>query len=68
MCTASIFFFVNCIDREIHLVISKMTDDIKWANRMDGGFVYGHKENIKNVIFCKLRPTSSTNLSSPKIR
>ena len=31
-------------DREIDLVISKMTDDVKWANGMDGGFVYGHKE------------------------
>lgn len=31
-------------DREIDLIISKMTDDVKWANGMDGGFVYGHKE------------------------
>lgn len=29
-------------DRKIDMVISKMTDDIKWANGMDGGFVYGH--------------------------
>src|SRR4030095_4470804 len=28
--------------RKIELVISKMTDDVKWANGMEGGFVYGH--------------------------
>jgi hypothetical protein len=33
----------NFNERKIDLVISKMTDDIKWANGMDGGFVYGHK-------------------------
>ena len=27
----------NFNDREIELVISKMTDDVKWANGMDGG-------------------------------
>ena len=30
--------------REIDSVISKMTDDVKWANGMDGGFIYGQKE------------------------
>jgi hypothetical protein len=29
-------------DRKIDLVISKMTDDVKWANGMDGGYVNGH--------------------------
>jgi ketosteroid isomerase-like protein len=29
-------------DRKIDLVISKMTDDVKWANGMDGGYVRGH--------------------------
>ena len=29
-------------DRKIDLVISKMTDDVKWANGMDGGYVHGH--------------------------
>ena len=29
-------------NRKIDLVISKMTDHVKWANGMDGGFVYGH--------------------------
>lgn len=33
----------NFNDRKIDLVISKMTDTVKWANGMDGGFVYGHK-------------------------
>lgn len=28
--------------RNIELVISKMTDDVKWANGMEGGYVYGH--------------------------
>jgi len=28
-------------DRKIDLVISKMTANVKWANGMDGGFVYG---------------------------
>lgn len=34
--------YKNFNDRKIELVISEMTDDIKWANGMDGGFVYGH--------------------------
>jgi len=29
-------------NRKIDLVISKMADNVKWANGMDGGFVYGH--------------------------
>lgn len=32
----------NFNDRKIDLVISKMTDTVKWANGMDGGYVYGH--------------------------
>lgn len=32
----------NFNDRKIGLVISKMTDNVKWANGMDGGYVYGH--------------------------
>jgi len=34
--------YTNFNDRKIESVISEMTDDIKWANGMDGGFVYGH--------------------------
>lgn len=30
--------FNNC---QIDLVISKMTPDVKWANGVDGGYVYG---------------------------
>ena len=32
----------NFNERNIDLVISRMTDDVKWANGMDGGYVYGH--------------------------
>jgi len=32
----------NFNNRNIDLVISKMTDDVKWANGMEGGHVYGH--------------------------
>jgi len=31
----------NFNDRKIELVISNMTDNVKWANGMDGGYVYG---------------------------
>ena len=32
----------NFDERKIDLVISQMTEDIKWANGMEGGYVYGH--------------------------
>jgi hypothetical protein len=32
--------YKNFNDRKIDLVISRMTDDVKWANGMEGG--YGH--------------------------
>src|SRR5438270_8572608 len=28
-------------ERKIDLVIAHMTDDVKWANGMEGGYVYG---------------------------
>ena len=34
--------YKNFNDRKIELVISAMTEDVKWANGMDGGYVYGH--------------------------
>ena len=34
--------YKNFNDRKIDLVIAKMTDNVKWANGMDGGYVYGH--------------------------
>lgn len=34
--------YKNFNDRNINLVIAKMTDDVKWANGMEGGYVYGH--------------------------
>src|SRR5882757_9750210 len=39
-------YFLNIYDnfnkRHIDFVINNMTPDVKWANGMDGGFVYGH--------------------------
>jgi hypothetical protein len=29
-------------DRDIGSVIARMTENVKWANGMDGGYVYGH--------------------------
>lgn len=29
-------------DGHIDLVIANMTEDVKWENGMDGGYVYGH--------------------------
>jgi len=34
--------YKNFNERNIDLVISKMAYDVKWANGMDGGYVYGH--------------------------
>lgn len=34
--------YKNFNDRDIGLVILKMTENVKWANGMDGGYVYGH--------------------------
>ncbi|SRR5258708_26314216 len=34
----------NFNDRKIDLVIDQMAEDVKWANGMDGGFVYGHNQ------------------------
>ena len=36
--------YTNFNERKIELVISKMTDKVKWANGMTGGYVYGHDE------------------------
>ena len=35
--------YKNFNNRQIDLVISQMTTDVKWANGMDGGYVYGHE-------------------------
>ena len=45
MDSLDIFFqelYKNFNEQKIDLVISKMTDDVKWANGMEGGYVYGH--------------------------
>lgn len=34
--------YKNFDDRKIELVISHMTEDVKWANSMEGGYVFGH--------------------------
>jgi len=34
--------YKNFNDRNIDLVIENMTDDVQWANGMEGGYVYGH--------------------------
>ena len=36
--------YTNFNERRIESVISKMTDNVKWANGMDGGYVYGHDQ------------------------
>lgn len=35
--------YKNFNERKIEIVISKMADNVKWANGMEGGFVYGHE-------------------------
>jgi len=34
--------YKNFNNRQVDLVISQMTPEVKWANGMDGGYVYGH--------------------------
>ena len=34
--------YQNFNERKIDLVIENLTDDVQWANGMDGGYVYGH--------------------------
>jgi hypothetical protein len=40
-------YFTHIYDRfnqrDVDFVISNMTADVKWANGMDGGYVYGHE-------------------------
>jgi glutamate synthase domain-containing protein 3 len=43
----NIFFralYSNFNERKIESVIVNMTDNVKWANGMDGGYVYGRDE------------------------
>ena len=35
--------YQNFNNRKIELVIELMTNDVKWANGMEGGYVYGHE-------------------------
>jgi len=34
--------YTNFNERKIDLVIANLTEDVKWANGMEGGYVYGH--------------------------
>ena len=49
----------NFNDRKIDLVISKMTANVKWANGMDGGFVYG-QDAVRNYWTRQFTMVSST--------
>jgi len=45
--------------RKIELVIESLTDDVQWANGMEGGYVYGH-EGVRNYWtrqFTMIKPT-----------
>ena len=42
----NIFFqdlYKNFNDRQIEKVVAHMTENVRWANGMEGGFVYGHE-------------------------
>ena|SRR6202008_156805 len=61
--TSAINFFESLYEnfnaRKIDLAIEKMTDDVKWANGMEGGYVYGH-EGVRNYWtrqFTMINPT-----------
>ncbi len=51
--------YKNFNNRKIDLVIANLADDVKWANGMEGGHVYGH-EGVKNYWtrqFTMINPT-----------
>lgn len=50
--------YKNFNDRKIDLVISEMTDDVKWANGMEGGFVYG-REGVREYWTRQFKMVSS---------
>jgi hypothetical protein len=50
--------YKNFNDRHIDLVISHMTDDVTWANGMEGGYVYGH-DNVRQYWTRQFRMVSS---------
>ncbi len=57
--------YSNFNERKIESVISKMTDKVKWANGMDGGYVYGHDEGEgildQTIPTCKFQGNSINN-------
>ena len=46
-------------DRKIDVVIANMTENVKWANGMDGGYVYGH-DGVKEYWTRQFTMISST--------
>ena len=51
--------YLNFNARKIELVIAKMTDEIKWANGMDGGYVFGH-DGVREYWLRQFKTVSST--------
>lgn len=56
--------YKNFNDRKIDVVISKMTDNVKWANGMEGGYVYGHNAPlfVELSILWQLRQVTTCNI------
>ena len=48
----------NFNERKIDLVIAEMTENVKWANGMDGGYVYGH-DGVKEYWLRQFKLVSS---------
>src|ERR1700712_71713 len=59
--------YYNFNERKIDLVVEKMLPDVKWANGMDGGYVYGHDDVKKywarqfGIVSSKVQPTDIQN-------
>ena len=51
--------YTNFNERKIDRVISAMTENVKWANGMEGGFVYGH-DAVRDYWTRQFRLISST--------
>jgi hypothetical protein len=58
--------YENFNNRKIDLVISQMTKNVRWANGMDGGYVYGH-DGVKDY-WEKQFETVSSNVTPLQIQ
>jgi hypothetical protein len=58
--------YQNFNSRKIDLVISQMTKNVRWANGMDGGYVFGH-DGVKNY-WKKQFETVSSNVTPVDIK